>query len=91
LSPSALRASAISQIASRASLIGGRDVYRPKNDPDCPGVGCAPDDASLTNWDIGHSDRGKFGYSHIDQKRWAEIFGPRGKPWLTFTHNADSR
>jgi hypothetical protein len=45
-------------------------------DPNCPGAGIASDDASLTNWDIAHKDRGKFSMSSIPKARWQEIFGP---------------
>jgi hypothetical protein len=45
-------------------------------DPNCPGAGIASDDASLTNWDITHKDRGKFSMSSIPKDRWREIFGP---------------
>jgi hypothetical protein len=47
-------------------------------DPDCPGAGIASDDASLTNWDITHKDRGKFSMSSIPKADWERIFGREG-------------
>jgi hypothetical protein len=58
-------------------------VLKVKTDPSCPGVGIAPDDASLSNWDLNHqattnNPRLKFSMASIPKDRWEDIFG--GKP-----------
>jgi hypothetical protein len=55
-------------------------VLKVKTDPTCPGVGKAPDDASLTNWDLNHNattnnPRLRFSMASIRKERWEEIFG----------------
>ncbi len=57
-------------------------MIKVNTDPDCPGAGCAPDDASLTNWTLNHdatraNPRMRYGFAHIPKKRWEEIFKPQ--------------
>jgi hypothetical protein len=57
-------------------------VLKVKTDPNSPGAGIAPDDASLPNWDLNHqattnNPRLKFSMASIPKDRWQEIFGPK--------------
>jgi hypothetical protein len=57
-------------------------VLKVKTDPNCPGVGLAADDCSLTNWDLNHqatskNPRLRFSMASIPKARWDEIFGPK--------------
>jgi hypothetical protein len=59
-------------------------VLKVKTDPNCPGAGIAPDDASLTNWDLNskattNNPRLKFSLSSIPKDRWNEIFKGKSK------------
>jgi hypothetical protein len=57
-------------------------VLKVNTDPSCPGYGCMPDDASLTNVTLNHDATRKnhklrFSMSSIPADRWEEIFGSR--------------
>jgi hypothetical protein len=59
-------------------------VLKVKTDPDCPGVGLAPDDANLKNWDLNHeatrtNARLRFSMASIRKERWEEIFGRKSR------------